>query len=710
VPVLSGSNDYIGPDACRSCHKNEFAEWQQSHHFRAMMEANDTTVDGDFNNRELKADGITSRFFKRDGKFFINTQGEDGSNHDYEVKYTFGFYPLQQYLVEFPGGRMQVPRVSYDVVNKKWFHQYSGEQIHHRDWLHWTHQSQNWNSMCASCHSTNLQRNYDEATDSYKTTYSHITVSCESCHGMGKHHVEYVKSADYHKGGKVQGSYLVLHKGQKSKEQLSGCVQCHARRMEISTELLASTEALDNFIPNVPNVEHYFPDGQFREEVYEYGSFTQSKMYHRGVKCSDCHNPHTGRIVLTGNNLCLKCHEPKYDSPQHHFHTVNTDASQCVNCHMPTRTYMGNDVRRDHSFRIPRPDQSVQYNTPNACNQCHSDKSAKWAADVVVKWYGAQRKYHYSDDLIPGSMLNEKSFTHLNRLLGDTAVTETVRATAINYLGEILTEESVNAIRKYLKDSSALVRYQAVTSLSNFPPERWVSDVSTLLKDPVRAVRTSAANSLSGVPQNIFDKSSLTDFASAHQELMSFLHNQSDFATGNIMLADYYFKTGDNVNAEKYYLRALQIDSMANYARLNLSSIYNLEKKNEKALAILNEAVLIDNENARIYFNLALLNAELGKKEETLKCFEQAYKLKYDYDRFYYNYALYLQQLGNNQKAEKIFTDGLKNYPDSEALNYGAAYFFIQANNKEKALVCISKLKQLNPGNQNYKELFQMAE
>ena len=86
-----------------------------------MQPPNDSTVKGDFSDAVFTGDGVNSRFFKKDGKFFINTQGDDGVNHDYEVKYTFGFTPLQQYLVEFPGGRMQVPRVSSDTRQKNGF-------------------------------------------------------------------------------------------------------------------------------------------------------------------------------------------------------------------------------------------------------------------------------------------------------------------------------------------------------------------------------------------------------------------------------------------------------------------------------------------------------------------------------------------------------------------------------------------------------------
>jgi len=525
---------------------------------------------------------------------------------------------------------------------------------------------------------------------------------------MGKNHIEYVQSESYADGKKVKGSLLVLAKEHNNKQQLSACVQCHARRMEVSAQQVPSTETLDNFIPITASTENYFPDGQFRDENYEFGSFTQSKMYHNGVKCSDCHNPHTGKIAFQGNKLCLQCHQPRYDSPQHYFHAENSKASQCITCHMPTRIYMGADERRDHSFRIPRPDQSVKYKTPNACTQCHNNKTDQWAADAIVKWYGPNRIHHYTDDLLPGSLLDQNSFVHLDRLIRDTSVTDMVRATAIKYLGEIVTEESLNAIKDFLNDSSALVRNEVISSFSNFPTDRWANAVAPLLKDPVRAVRISAANALSGLSQSGFDKTKMESFASAHQELMEYLHLQSDFTVGNIALGDYYYKTGDLKNAEKYYKRSLKIDSLANYGRINLSAIYNSTGDNEKALFYLKEAISIDPKNPRLSYNLALLYVELGEQKQALNYFSMTQKLKFNEPNFYYNYGLYLQQIGNASNAGTVFEEGLKRFPYSEKLNYGGAYFYLQTKKMDKAMSCIRNLKAINPSDQRYEELFSM--
>ncbi len=378
--TFSKESTYVGSASCKSCHEAAYESWEQSDHFLAMQPANDSTVLGDFNNTSYTADGVTNSFFRKEGKFYINTQGDDGLNHDYEVLYVFGYFPLQQYLIAFPGGRMQSTRVSWDSRDKKWFHQYAGRVVHHADWLHWTGNSQNWNTMCASCHSTDLQKKYDEQADAYNTTWKEINVSCESCHGPGSSHIDYINSKQYQKGNRIVNAGLFYGRDTVPQLQLNTCAACHARKSDVAPDLLRSDEVMDDLIPQVLSNELYYADGQIMEEDYEYGSFTQSKMFHNNVRCSSCHNPHSGKLRLTGNNLCLSCHKPTYNTPAHHFHKPDTEAAQCVNCHMVAHTYMGVDHRRDHSFRVPRPDQSEQYGTPNACTGCHTDQSAQWAA------------------------------------------------------------------------------------------------------------------------------------------------------------------------------------------------------------------------------------------------------------------------------------------------------------------------------------------
>lgn len=705
---LSFNNAYIGDQSCKKCHTSEHHQWKQSDHYMSMLPANDSTVKGDFNNVTFTADGVTSKFYKRGTKFIINTEGADGKNHDFEVKYIFGYKPLQQYLINFPGGRMQVPRLSWDVNSKKWFNQYAGQKIPSHDWLHWTGNSQNWNTMCASCHSTNLHKNYDTKTDTYKTSYSIINVSCESCHGAGQKHLVYVNSDNYKSGDKVTGSFLKLGKKSGQLEQINTCAPCHARISEISPKHIDSPEIMDNYIPEIPETENFHADGQVDDEDYIYTSFLQSKMFSKGVKCSNCHNPHSTKLKHNiGNETCIQCHKPaKYDTPKHTFHTMGTKGASCVNCHMPGKLFMGNDFRHDHSFRVPRPDLSIKYGTPNACSNCHKDQSEKALADAVVKWYGPNRKYHFANDLIPGSKLDSNSEPHLTKLINDKNTPDIIKATAAFYLGSITTPTSLNTLLSCLNQKDAQVRYRALRSLSNFPPTNWIEKAAPLLSDKVRAVRIAAADLLITVPKDQIPSQYNEAFYLADKELLSYLRYQTDFSAGNIMLADYYLKLQDYSNAESFYLKGLRKDSQMNYALLNLSSLYNVVGKNEASLQMLKRALANDATNERIYYNMALLYNEMNDKPAAEKSFAKAIALKSQNPRVYYNYGLMLNANQKYKEAEAIFLKGIAINPETPDLYYGLTFVYIQSNNKAKAQQTAFQLKQMDPTNPNYQDLF----
>jgi tetratricopeptide (TPR) repeat protein len=704
--IKSQNIAYVGDQSCKECHKTEFKEWKQSHHYMSMLPPNDSTVKGDFNNVTFTADGVTSRFYKKGSKFFINTEGDDGKNHDFEVKYIFGFTPLQQYLIEFPGGRMQVPRLSWDVNKKKWFNQYAGQKIPSHDWLHWTGNAQNWNTMCATCHSTNLKKNYDVKTDTYKTSYNIINVSCESCHGAGKAHVDFM-NGDYKTGKKVAGSFLKLAKNSGQKEELNTCAPCHARLSELSGSHIDSDEIMDNYIPQIPDTEFYHADGQVDDEDYIYTSFLQSRMFHKGVTCGTCHNPHSTKLKRIGNPTCTLCHVPaQYDTPKHTFHTKGGAATECKNCHMPGKLYMGNDLRHDHSFRVPRPDLSVKYGTPNACSNCHKDKSEKALADAVIKWYGPSRKYHFAEDLIPGSRLDANSEKHLTNIIDNKFVPKIIKATATFYLGTIPTQSSLNTILARLPSKEAQIRYRALRSLASFPAESWTDAVGPLLSDKVRAVRIAAADLYITIPAAQIPSQHAKAFSSAKVELEKSLLYQTDFSMGNVMLADYYLKLQDYPKAEKFYLRGLKKDSNMNYALLNLSVVYNIQGKNKQALQALESAIKNDPKNERVYYNMALLYNEMNDIPAAEKSFAKAVELKSMNPKVYYNYGLLLNQNKKFKEAESVLLRGIKLNPSDAELHYALTFVYIQTNNKTKGLQTAIRLKQLDPNNANYQQLF----
>lgn len=697
---------YLGDKACQGCHAKEHADWSRSDHRKAMQPASDSTVLGDFNNAVYTADGVTSRFYKEGGKFFIETTELNGVKTAYEVLYTFGFKPLQQYLVAFPGGRMQVTRASWDVDKRKWFHQYRGEKLHPTDWLHWTRGGQNWNTMCASCHSTNLTKGYDAQADTFHTTYSVMHVSCESCHGPGSRHVEYAGSAGYQKGDRTPGSFLQSLKND-TLAAFNTCMPCHARKTGLDPDPVVSRELMDHFIPEIPRTEFFHADGQVDDEDFIYTSFVQSKMYHRAVTCKSCHNPHSGKLIAQGNNMCLSCHQPSYAEKQHTGHDLSLTQVTCISCHMPGKFYMGNDYRHDHSFRVPRPDLSVKYGTPNACNSCHANKTSAWAADAVVKWFGPSRKYHFSEDLIPGSKGGQASLAHLRKLTEDTSVPAIIQATAMYYLEQTPGPEALSLLLKALSHKDPQVRYRALNNLDAYPFEAWSDAAGPLLSDPVRAVRIASAELFAAVPAAQVPNDFREPFSRAKAELERYLFSQLDFSVGNLGLADYYMKQQDYVNAERYYLRGLRQDSLMNYARLNLSSLYNTQQRNQDALRVLREAEKTDPRNGRVNYQLALLLAEMKDVPGAEEQFRKAIANKYDDPRIYYNYGIIVQQQGRVKEAEKIFRSGLAVVPEHEDLNYALAFLLLLQKRDREALQPALILKKVNPNNPDYRPLFE---
>ena len=106
----------------------------------------------------------------QDGRFFVHTRGPGGEMGEFEVAYTFGIEPLQQYLIPFTGGRLQCLTIAWDVERGEWFHLYPDQEVPPDDWLHWTRNAQNWNGMCAECHSTNRIKGYDSESQTFSTT------------------------------------------------------------------------------------------------------------------------------------------------------------------------------------------------------------------------------------------------------------------------------------------------------------------------------------------------------------------------------------------------------------------------------------------------------------------------------------------------------------------------------------------------------------
>lgn len=697
--VLKTRDMFLGEQNCMDCHQDQYHDWEDSHHAYSMQIPDSTNVKANFKGEQFEKDGVTFTFFKKNEKYWVNTKDVEGGYKDFEILYTFGITPLQQYLVGLPGGKMQALETAWDTNKNKWFHLYEHLKLTHNEWVNWTGGAMNWNTMCAQCHSTYLEKNFDDNKGTFDTKWASVNVSCEACHGAGKDHIDYIRSEEYKTNAKVPGSHMVLTTNNSSKEQVSLCAPCHSRRGQITQVYDHEGNYLDNFIPSTLTDGLYHADGQIQDEVYVYGSFTQSKMYHNNVKCTNCHDPHTTKIKFQDNQLCLQCHEPKYDSKDHHFHEEANEGTKCVNCHMPGKYYMGVDFRRDHSLRIPRPDLTIEYGTPNACNQCHDDKSPEWAAKQVENWHGKERPYHFSEDLILGRRREPEYVSNLLIMLADTAQPVIARATALQYINETPLPSGNSEIIPFLKNQEPLIRVQAIRSLNDLPVAERISNISPLLRDPVRAVRVAAIDILLDVPQDRISGLYRKDFLKASDEFYEYLQANVDSRDGQFAFAQYYDRLNQPQNAEKYYLKALKNDSLYNMSRLNLGILYNKQGKNQEAIKMYNEVINIEPNYGPAYYSLGLLYAELNQLDKTVEYLKRTIEVMPENLRAYYNLGLALQNVEKPKEAEQVYIDALKVAPDYWEIHNAIGILYYQQEKFNKAKFHIDLLVSQFPNN-----------
>ncbi len=695
--ILAEAN-FVGMNSCISCHETEFQLWKNSHHDLAMQKADSASILGNFNNSLFTHKGVTTRFFKEGNDFFVNTQGKDGSNQDFKIIYTFGVFPLQQYIVEFPNGAYQCLDVAWDSEKDKWFHLQPHMDLQPNEWIHWTSGGMRWNTACADCHSTDLRKNYDNDTQTFSTTYSEINVACEACHGPASFHVDYYEET----GDTIAGNIpkLKMNTDLSSQELVDDCARCHSRRSQVTAWYDYTGNFLDHYDPQLITVPLYEPDGQILDEDYVWASFTQSKMYHNNISCRDCHDVHSLKLKKTGNALCLDCHITKdYDSPAHHFHLPDTEASQCINCHMSGRYYMGNDFRRDHSFRNPRPDQTVLYGTPNACNGCHDDKSAEWARDFIIEKYGPERPKHFSDLLLKGHAGDRAA---LVELANDREYPDIARASAVHYFAAALTADDLDEISLFLKDTSALVRKEALNAL-NGTGNNFKDLISPSLKDESRIVRIAAARLFA---LGNINGEGIEGYETAYQEYFDHMILNTDFAAGQQNLALHYEATGEMNKAVEAYRKAIAFDDYFNPARMNLALTLYRAGDVKEAEKLYLEVVEKEPDFSYSFYMLGLLYNEQGDIPKALEYLHKACSKTPHNLRAFYNYALLLQQEEDYGQSTIIADKGLVIFPTSEELWYVKILGLLKLGETRAARETAKELLKINPNRRG--ELEQM--
>lgn len=588
--AASPAPNYVGSDTCTQCHREASEAWHGSHHAQAMQRATPASVLGDFKGARFEYHGQVTEFFRRGHRYWVRTEGADGQRAAFEATHVLGVYPLQQLLIALPRGRLQAFGIAWDARprtqgGQRWYALYPDDPPPPGDALHWSGRDQTANFMCNGCHTTGYRKQYDAATDGYRSTQAELGVGCEACHGPGAGHRDWAtrgRPADANKGfatpqtrlnrlifAFLPGHPIAQAQGAVADGQAAGqvCQGCHARRSQLVAQTQPHAPFLDQYGPSLISPGLYHPDGRIDGEVFEHGSFAQSAMHAAGVTCTHCHDAHSLKPRAPGNALCSQCHLPaRYETGEHGGGSTPAPvgaaaaaARTCVGCHMPSTTYMGVHVRHDHSLRVP----------------------------------GAPAR--------AGSAF--------------------VQASAL------ARGEQPQALPAAVQSPAPLLRYGAAKGLAHRPLREAAALGASLLADERLAVRIEAARALAGVPLAAWPVATQQAVQRATDELVVSEQQSAERPEAQVNLAQIHLQRGQMVLAEQALRRALVLAPGFVPARVNLADLLRRLGRDGEGEPLLREAVALAPRDDTAAHALGLWLVRQRRVDEALPWLRRAWVL-----------------------------------------------------------------------------------
>lgn len=666
----------VDEQQCRICHQPQFRDWSVSHHRRAMQLPSDTSVRGDFSGQSLTEGDETTTFLRQGDEFLVRI-GNPSGEQTLRVAWTFGWEPLQQYLLAMDDGRLQALGVAWDTQQQRWFHLYEGMNVDARHPLHWSKPAQNANTQCIECHSTGFQTGYDTEHDRFDSRWHMAGIGCQSCHGAASAHLAWAASPDNSPG---KGFAVQLAPGQ---QQLETCARCHSRRTPLGEP--ASQQVFDDaYLLSLLSADLYEVDGAISGEVFEHGSFLQSRMHQAGVVCSDCHNPHSGRLKADGNAVCTQCHNPaatpvraaiqggnlrpvSYDSPAHHHHTPGSAGAECRNCHMPGKLYMGNDLRHDHSFSSPDPVQAQALGHSDACLDCHAGQDADNLISRFRQWYpGHQpRDGGYAEALFKARHGKPGAATTLHRQLARTDLPAVRRAALVAELPNYPSSASQQWLLQALQHEDAAVRRAAVDNAAALlDAGQLQTALAGLLNDPRRAVRISAA----GQWLALADQQGAQlppDFLAEYEQIQQQLAANAE---AHFSLANLYRLSGRTAQVQPALQSALRLNPDFSPAVVLLAQWQERNGDTQATRSLLEQHIRQQPGDAMLHHALGLAQIRAGQRDAALLSLEQAYRLAPDNDNYAWVLAIAWHDTGRRDAALQLLRTQLQQHPASRSL------------------------------------------
>ena len=700
--VLAG---YARSPSCKSCHEAEYANWEKSHHALAERDLDAAREKIAFDPaKKIHHGSQNSEARSADGKFQLVTAGLDGQAQTFSAARVIGVDPLRQFLIPTTGGRWQVSELAFDPLKLEWFDIFGDEDRKPGEWGHWTGRGMTWNSMCANCHNTRLRKSYDERDDSYRTAMAEMGAGCEACHGpMAGHNAWQTKHP------RQSGDPTVRRISRP--EMFAACGQCHARRGELTGDFHPGESFFDHHQLTIPDeTDLFFPDGQVRDEDYEFTAFLGSRMHAAGVRCVDCHEPHTARLRAPGNLMCLACHvaptnsAPRIDPATHSHHQFGRPGDACVDCHMPATTYMQRHVRHDHGFPIPDPRLTKEPGIPNACNRCHTKQTPDWSLDAVVKWFGPSTNETMRTRATAIAKARAGDASSVPALVKMT-VSETNffwRAVAANLLKRWPAETNVTPVLLVAaRDTNELVRAMAVRGLEPLASSGHAAVLAALqarLADPVRAVRVEAAWAL---------HHTLDTNTPAGVDLLASLRYNADQPAGAMQFGVFHLDRGDLPTALICFQRAVSWDTNSAPLHHALAVALSTAGRGAEALTALQSACRLAPREAEYRYKLALAFNEVGRLDDARAALEETVKLDPQFARAWYNLGLAYSAQEKTDAALQALLRAESLDANSAQITYARATILARLGRREEARRAAQRALELQPSFREAAELLQ---
>lgn len=446
IPLEIHKDGYVSSGTCRACHPRQYDTWRGSFHRSMTRVAAPETVRGDFSRQTVTAQGLLYRLERRGDEFWVETDefwkpapSDRPPNRVWRrIRMVTGSHHMQVYWFASGEGRKleQLP-IIYLFEARRWIPREAAFLMPPAEGVRV--ESGRWNDTCINCHATHGQPRLLE-NGRIDSEAAELGIACEACHGPAKPHVvdnhDPWRRYERHLDG---GAQPTITQPARLDAALSSqvCGQCHSisilpgerfaaweidgspyrpgQDLELTFAQIRysrpeSTQYLKEHMPGFLE-NRFWSDGTVRVSGREYNGLIESPCFVKGrgsrqMSCLSCHTMHQAeedhrpRAAWTddqlapgrdGDEACLQCHAQQIrDVAAHTHHAAASSGSRCYNCHMSYTTYGLLKAIRSHRIDSPTVQSSLATGRPNACNQCHLDRTLDWAAGYLHEWYGTE--------------------------------------------------------------------------------------------------------------------------------------------------------------------------------------------------------------------------------------------------------------------------------------------------------------------------------